>query len=130
MATVGEACTLSSLSKARVEFSSRKRRVSTARIRPMNREPVSPMKILAGERLNRRKASTAPTSAKDNTARSVNPAAQNQLPKAPAVRQLMEPARPLMPSMRLKALLMTRIRNTERIAEIQMGSGPSKPRKP
>ena len=84
-------------------------------MRPIIKDPVSPMKICAGVKLYLKNATTAPAVAKATMANSMAPVMKNQQPKVVMIRVPILPARPLIPSTKLNALVMSKI-----VSEVMM----------
>ena len=80
---------------------------------PINNEPVSPIKTLDGAQLKFRKANKAPVMANEINAKASKPVKKNHTPKNIEAITPMLPAKPSMPSAKLKAFVITIIVNTE-----------------
>ena len=77
--------------------------------RPISKEPVSPIKIFAGEKLYIRKATRLPAREKAITAYINCEVARKYAPKIDEVNNPRQPASPSTPSIRLKEFVITTI---------------------
>ena len=84
--------------------------------RPISKEPVSPIKIFAGEKLYIRKATRLPASEKAITAYINCEVAMKYAPKIEEVNNPRQPASPSTPSIRLKEFVITTI--VKRVSKI------------
>ena len=84
--------------------------------RPISNDPVSPIKIFAGEKLYIRKAIRLPASEKAITAYSSCDVARKYAPKMEEVNKPRQPASPSTPSIRLKEFVITII--VKRVSKI------------
>ena len=86
---------------------------NTQIIAPTIKEPESPIKSLAGEKLNTKNPSNAPQSTKARSANGTLPKYKNINPKKPATINPIPPARPSIPSIKLKAFTITTYTNND-----------------
>ena len=101
------ACVSTGLGAKTFTCSSRMQR--TAITKPSTSEPVSPINILAGLKLKYRKANMPPANAKATSAVLVSPLMVRNIPRVIRLIKDRPPARPSIPSIRLKALVIPTI---------------------
>lgn len=89
---------------------------------PKSNEPVSPINILAGVMLYFKNAIVDPAVAKAKMAISMRSIIKNQVPNVIAINDPMLADSPLMPSIRLKLLMMTNMVKMERRMLTQAGT--------
>ena len=81
---------------------------------PSNNEPVSPINIFAGVILYFKKAIVEPAILKATIANSIRSIKKNHVPSVIAIRVPILPERPLIPSIKLNALIITSIVNIDK----------------
>ncbi len=76
---------------------------------PTSKEPVSPINIFAGVKLYFKKATTAPAREKATIESAIWSVKKNQVPSVTEIKVEILPDKPFIPSIKLKALMMTKM---------------------